>query len=120
MEIIRQGIETNPSNYTRFYVLTREENVEGFIKGRKKEKASFLFNVSDEPGALMKVLEILYQKGLNMQKLESRPIPGKPWEYTFYVDALIPENTDFNETCREIADSTVGFRLLGIYENGIL
>ena len=120
MEIIRQGIETNPSNYTRFYVLTREENVEEFIKGRKKEKASFLFNVSDEPGALMRVLEILYQRGLNMQKLESRPIPGKPWEYTFYVDALIPENSDFDETCKEIAASTVGFRLLGIYENGIL
>ena len=94
--------------------------MEEFIKGRKEEKASFLFNVSDEPGALMRVLEILYQRGLNMQKLESRPIPGKPWEYTFYVDALIPENSDFDETCKEIADSTVGFRLLGIYENGIL
>ena len=120
MEIIRQGIETNPSNYTRFYVLTREENVETFIKGRKKEKASFLFNVSDEPGALMKVLEILYQRGLNMQKLESRPIPGKPWEYTFYVDAIIPDFNEFDETCREIAASSVGFRLLGVYENGII
>ena len=120
MEILRQGIETNPSNYTRFYVLTREENAEEFIKGRKKEKASFLFNVSDEPGALMKVLEILYQRGLNMQKLESRPIPGKPWEYTFYVDALIPASIDFDETCKEIAASSVGFRLLGVYENGIL
>ena len=120
MEIIRQGIETNPSNYTRFYVLTREENVEAFIKGRKKEKASFLFNVSDEPGALMKVLEILYQRGLNMQKLESRPIPGKPWEYTFYVDAIIPDFNEFDETCREIAASSVGFRLLGVYENGII
>ena len=120
MEIIRQGIETNPSNYTRFYVLTREENVEAFIKGRKKEKASFLFNVSDEPGALMKVLEILYQRGLNIQKLESRPIPGKPWEYTFYVDAIIPYFNEFDETCREIAASSVGFRLLGVYENGII
>ena len=120
MEIIRQGIETNPSNYTRFYVLTREENVETFIKGRKKEKASFLFNVSDEPGALMKVLEILYQRGLNMQKLESRPIPGKPCEYTFYVDAIIPDFNEFDETCREIAASSVGFRLLGVYENGII
>ena len=120
MEIIRQGIETNPSNYTRFYVLTRAAHVEAFIKGRKKEKASFLFNVSDEPGALMKVLEILYQRGLNMQKLESRPIPGKPWEYTFYVDAIIPDFNEFDETCREIAASSVGFRLLGVYENGII
>ena len=120
MEILRQGIETNPSNYTRFYILEREDNASAFTRGRKKEKASFLFNVSDEPGALMKVLEVLYQRGLNMQKLESRPIPGKPWEYTFYVDALIPDYSQFEETCREIASQSVGFRLLGVYENGLV
>ena len=120
MEILRQGIETNPSNYTRCYILEREDNASAFTRGRKKEKASFLFNVSDEPGALMKVLEVLYQRGLNMQKLESRPIPGKPWEYTFYVDALIPDYSQFEETCREIASQSVGFRLLGVYENGLV
>lgn len=119
MEILRQGIETNPSNYTRFYIMQREENAPAFLEGRKIEKASFLFNVSDTPGSLMKVLEVIYQKGLNMQKLESRPIPGKPWEYTFYVDALIPDYSIFDEACTEIASQCVGFRLLGVYENGL-
>lgn len=119
MQILKQGIETNPSNYTRFYVLTREENNDPFIASRKKEKASFLFSVSDEPGSLMKVLEIFYERGLNMQKLESRPIPGKPWEYTFYVDVRIPDYSVFEETCSLIRAATTSFRVLGVYENGI-
>ncbi|MBQ0071574.1 MAG: prephenate dehydratase, partial [Spirochaetales bacterium] len=120
MEILKQGIETNPSNYTRFYVLTREENNDSYVTSRKKEKATFLFNVSDEPGSLMKVLEIFYERGLNMQKLESRPIPGKPWEYTFYVDVHVPNMAEFSETVRLIKEATASFRVLGVYENGIV
>lgn len=120
MKILKQGIETNPCNYTRFYVITREENAESFIRGRNKNKASFLFSVSDEPGALMKVLELLYQGKLNMQKLESRPILGKPWEYTFFVDAIIPSEESFKETEKAIKATTVSYRLLGLYENGLV
>lgn len=119
MAIIHQSIETNPCNYTRFYVLTREENAGAFLMDRKKEKASILFNVSDEPGSLMKVLEIFSKWKLNMQKLESRPIQGKPWEYTFYVDVLIPDYSLFDEVCNEIREATVSFRVLGVYENGL-
>ncbi len=121
MAIIHQSIETNPSNYTRFYIMTREENADKEpVASRKKEKASMLFSVSDEPGSLMKVLEVFYQKGLNMQKLESRPIPGKPWEYTFYVDTLIPDYSKFDEICSEIKAVTESFRVLGVYENGLV
>ncbi len=119
MAIIHQSIETNPSNYTRFYVLTREENAPLFMAERKREKASMLFSVSDEPGSLMKVLEVFYRNGLNMQKLESRPIQGKPWEYTFYVDVLIPDYSRFEEICDEIKASAASFRVLGVYENGL-
>ncbi len=119
MVILHQSIETNPSNYTRFYVLTREENAEEFMKNRKKEKASMLFSVPDEAGSLMKVLEIFYQNKLNMQKLESRPILGKPWEYTFYVDVLIPSYEHFGEAVKAIKAATESFRLLGVYENGL-
>ncbi len=119
MAIIHQSIETNPCNYTRFYVLTREERAPLFLEGRKREKASLLFNVSDEPGSLMKVLEIFSKWKLNMQKLESRPIQGKPWEYTFYVDVLIPDYALFDEICNEISKATVSFRILGVYENGL-
>ena len=119
MAIIHQSIETNPSNYTRFYVLTREEKAPLFMAERKREKASMLFSVSDEPGSLMKVLEVFYRNGLNMQKLESRPIQGKPWEYTFYVDVLIPDYSRFEGICDEIKASAASFRVLGVYENGL-
>ena len=119
MAIIHQSIETNPSNYTRFYILTREENAMDFMANKKREKASMLFSVPDEPGALMRVLEVFYQRKLNMQKLESRPILGKPWEYTFYVDVLIPDYSTFEEAVNEIKEKTENFRLLGVYENGL-
>lgn len=119
MAILHQSIETNPCNYTRFYVLTREERAPLFLEDKKREKASILFNVSDEPGSLMKVLEIFSKWKLNMQKLESRPIQGKPWEYTFYVDVLIPDYSLFEKISNEIKEATVSFRVLGVYENGL-
>lgn len=67
----------------------------------------------------MKVLEIFYQKGLNMQKLESRPILGKPWEYTFYVDATLPSYSSFTDICDSIKAATSYFRVLGVYEKGV-
>lgn len=120
MAILEQGIETNPNNYTRFYVLTREENAKKYLSGRKRDKVSFIFSVSDEVGSLMKVLEIIYRGEMNMQKLESRPIPGRPWEYTFFVDARIGNKEVFEETMKRIKENTVFFRILGVYENGIV
>ena len=63
--------------------------------------ASFVFSTPDKPGALFVCLQILADEKLNMTKLESRPIPGKPWEYMFYVDVQLPENRDRFEPALE-------------------
>ena len=116
MEILRQGIETNPSNYTRFYVITREENSELYKGSAPSDKAALSFSVSDEPGSLMKVLEILYHNNLNMQKLESRPIPGKPWEYNFFVEVRILDPEDFRRATGEVRKTAASFRVLGTFK----
>lgn len=116
MEILRQGIETNPSNYTRFYVITREENSELYKGSAPSDKAALSFSVSDEPGSLMKVLEILYHNNLNMQKLESRPIPGKPWEYNFFVEVRILDPEDFRRATDEVRKTAASFRVLGTFK----
>lgn len=115
MEILRQGIETNPSNYTRFYIITREENSEVFRSRSKPNKVAITFSVSDEPGSLMRVLGILHKYDLNMQTLMSRPIPGKPWEYTFFCEVQLHDDESFNKAVIEIKKEAASFRELGRY-----
>ena len=115
LKIIRQGIETDASNYTRFYVITREENAELFRSQSKLNKAAISFSVSDQPGALMDVLKIFADREINMKKLESRPIPGKPWEYLFFLEFQLPEDGSFDDLCKDIKEKCATFRVLGLY-----
>ena len=117
MEILKQGIETNPSNYTRFYIITREENADIFRTQAKPDKVAITFSVSDEPGALMNVLGILKKEGLNMSKLESRPIAGKPWEYTFFCELQLHDEESYKKAIEEIKEASKTFRELGQYKS---
>jgi 3-deoxy-7-phosphoheptulonate synthase len=113
LKVLKEGIETNPQNYTRFVVIAREENAH--IKN--PTKASLVFSTLDEPGALFQALKVLADKKLNMKKLESRPIHGKPWEYMFYIDVEIPQEiTLFRSVLDELKAYTENLRLLGMYE----
>ncbi|MDA3809584.1 MAG: 3-deoxy-7-phosphoheptulonate synthase [Spirochaetaceae bacterium] len=112
MSIIKEGIETNPNNYTRFFIIVRED----FMTVEKPSKASFILTVSDEPGALSQCLSIFSDHSLNMTKLESRPIHGKPWSYRFYIDVQIPEDRNqYEEALDVIKDKATDFRVLGEY-----
>jgi 3-deoxy-7-phosphoheptulonate synthase len=77
-------------------------------------KASLVFSVPDDPGALFGCLKILSDRGINLSKLESRPIQGKPWEYLFYVDVSVP-NGGFDEAIGELKTRTRDFHYLGAY-----
>ena len=120
MEVLRQGIETDASNYTRFYILAREENESIYRSQAELNKAALSFSVSDEPGALMDVLKTIADDGVNMTKLESRPIPGKPWEYLFFVELQLPsDKAVFEKLTEEIREKAVSFRVLGVYSSVI-
>ncbi|MBI9098206.1 MAG: 3-deoxy-7-phosphoheptulonate synthase [Spirochaetaceae bacterium] len=112
MTILKEGIETNPNNYTRFVVIVRED----FITVDNPVKASVILTVSDEPGALSQCLSIFADHKLNMTKLESRPIHGKPWSYKFYIDIQIPFDKDqYKEALEAIKEKASDFRILGEY-----
>lgn len=112
MAIVKEGIETNPNNYTRFFIIVREEHV----AVEKPQKASFILTVSDEPGSLTNCLSVFSDHNLNMTKLESRPIHGKPWSYKFYIDVRIPEDRDhYIAAVQAIREKAVNFRILGEY-----
>ena len=116
LEILKEGIETNPSNFTRFFIIARSEHPEP----AEIDKATVVFSVPDKKGSLVRVLEVMNESGLNMKKLESRPIHGKPWQYMFYSDIELPSKEDFLEKgLNRIKDASEDFRLLGMYKAGI-
>ena len=79
-------------------------------------KASVVFSTPDKPGALFRCLQILAEKDLNMKKLESRPIPGKPWQYMFYVDMEVPKDVSvYGEAVDAMKEVSEDFRVLGVY-----
>ncbi len=81
MDIIDEAIEDNPRNYTRFAIIAKEYNT-----GIQAKKTSIVFTTGHEPGSLFEVLGIFSENAINLVKLESRPINGKPWKYMFYAD----------------------------------
>jgi len=117
MQIIESGVESHPSNYTRFYVISRDEMAESFRSASTPDKAAINFNVSNEPGALFKALQVLSDKGLNMKKLESRPIMGKPWEYSFFIETELKDKANFDEACALLKEHCTSFRVLGVFKS---
>jgi 3-deoxy-7-phosphoheptulonate synthase len=127
LKILREGIETNPLNYTRFVIIARRrENGEdaALRQGRappslgsgRVNKASLVFSAPDEPGSLFNCLKILSERGINLSKLESRPIQGQPWAYLFYADVSIPEGEGVFETAiGELRAKARDFHFLGSY-----
>jgi len=118
MEILREGIETNPSNYTRFYVIAREENGKEFLSSNHPNRAVMSFSVNDKPGALFEALHVLSVHKLNMKKLESRPIQGKPWEYSFFIETEIPNEESYKEAVAELKKVTQTLSLHGDFFAG--
>jgi prephenate dehydratase len=87
--ILKRGIEDDPQNYTRFFLLEPAgAKARGNRKGQSPWKTSLVFSTKNMPGALFRALSALALRDLNLVKIESRPLRGKPWEYLFYLDLL--------------------------------
>lgn len=112
LDVLQEGIESHPRNYTRFWVLERGgQPVEG------GDKASVIFDVPDHSGALHQALGKLTEHKINLHRLESRPIPGKPWEYRFFADIQVPEDAaSLHQALESLRVFCPFYRLLGIYK----
>ncbi|MDR0525085.1 MAG: 3-deoxy-7-phosphoheptulonate synthase [Spirochaetaceae bacterium] len=120
LKVLKAGIESNPLNYTRFVVIARRIGdsapVPSSLGSDPPNKASLVFSVSDKPGSLFRALKILSDGGINLSKLESRPIHGQPWRYLFYADVSIPETEGmFAPVIEALETETEDFRFLGAY-----
>jgi 3-deoxy-7-phosphoheptulonate synthase len=111
MEVIEEGIETNPMNFTRFAVIAGSA-------GDKKttRKSSLVYSVGNQPGALYETLKIFQENRINLVKLESRPIHGRPWQYMFYADLEADvRSAEFSPILDDLKSKTDFLKVLGSY-----
>lgn len=112
LEIIVPHVNFNYSNQTRFLVIRNQPELNA-----KQNKTSIIFKTAHRPGALLEALHYIAEGGFNMSRLESRPVIGKPWEYSFYLDLLASFQDENFLTCLEnVRKVTEDFRVLGVYE----
>jgi prephenate dehydratase len=112
--ILKRNIEDHAHNFTRFFLLTKQDSP--VTKHRGQWKTSIVFSTKNAPGALFRAMACFALRELNLTKIESRPLTTRPWEYLFYLDFLGAE-TDANVTraldhLREIATF---LKVLGSY-----
>jgi chorismate mutase / prephenate dehydratase len=111
LKVVAPQIEDHLNNATRFLVLGRQG-----AERTGRDKTSVLFVVSHAPGTLFRVLQVFYEKGINLTKIESRPNKGKPWEYIFFID-FEGHTTDprVAQALHEVKEHVLFVKLLGSY-----
>jgi prephenate dehydratase len=89
-QILAAGIEDNPANYTRFFLIRRGADTHLLPDA---DKVSIAFTVENRPGTLVSALQVFAEHNTNLCKIESRPVQGQPWQYVFYVDYQVGHGT---------------------------
>ncbi|KON27993.1 hypothetical protein AC481_02950 [miscellaneous Crenarchaeota group archaeon SMTZ-80] len=111
MSILVKFIEDNPNNFTRFFILAKND-----CEFTGSDKTSIIFSVKHVPGALYDALGVFAKKKINLTKIESRPTKDKPWEYIFFCD-FEGHKTDIKlqQALKELGDKAIFLKILGSY-----
>jgi prephenate dehydratase len=111
LNILEKRIETNKKNFTRFLVLTkRKEN------GRDSNKASLSFEVANEVGSLADTLMTFKNNNINLTKIQSIPIIGKPSEYSIHIDIEWKRRKSYDDAMRQVLRQVKNLNILGEYK----
>lgn len=118
--ILAEGIEDHEKNFTRFWLIQLVRSERLFAPGAAADKLSLVFLLDNRPGALLEVLAIFAEHRLNMTKIESRPMTGRPWEYMFYADIAIPSSAIADIALDQLRRVCPVVKELGRYRSGSL
>lgn len=117
MKVLKEAIEDNKHNFTRFLILSDPWNAEKMNDTSRSNKSSIVFSVHHECGQLSQVLSIFSFYNINMTKIQSLPIIGHEWEYLFYVDLSFSDYTRYKQSIEAIRPLTQQLKILGEYES---
>jgi prephenate dehydratase len=112
--ILAEDIQDNAENFTRFALLVPEKEAAAWLSPEAR-KMSLAMRLAHRPGALLASLEPFAEHGVNLLKIESRPIHGHPWEYQFFIDVEAGEVARLNQALDEVRSATSELRVLGRY-----
>jgi prephenate dehydratase len=103
------------NNYTRFLVLKHQKDA---AEVEAADKASVKFHTDHSRGSLAKALAIIADAGINLSKLQSMPIPGTDFKYSFHADMEFDNRSQFDKMMAKLAKATEDVTVFGIYKNG--
>ncbi|HLQ51714.1 MAG TPA: prephenate dehydratase [Terriglobales bacterium] len=109
--ILRSGLEDNKQNFTRFFLIRKSRRI-----APGANKTSIAFAVKNISGALFKALSVFALRDISLSKIESRPVPGRPWEYVFYADLLCGREVRAEKALNHLAEISEFVKVLGIYK----
>src|SRR2546426_582521 len=112
LKIIAEGIQDDDTNQTRFAIVDRGTAAK---PGPGLTKASLAFIGAHKPGSLVHALTCFSERGINLTRLDSRPVPNQPWQYRFYVDFEISDPQAASEALKALEEEATEFKLFGSY-----
>jgi prephenate dehydratase len=111
--ILASDIQDDTENFTRFFLL--RPAAEAAAHAPDAHKMSIALRLAHRPGALLASLEPFSRLGVNLLKIESRPIHGRPWEYQFFIDVEADSSSQLESALAEVRLATSDLRVLGLY-----
>lgn len=113
-QVLLENLEDHTQNFTRFHLLRRADTP-AWQAGPPPDKLSVAFALEHRPGTLVRALQELAGAGANLTRIESRPVPGKPWEYVFFVDLRFSEESMADRSLEALRRHTSMLKELGRY-----
>lgn len=108
--VLLKNVEDNRQNVTRFFLISKNRQT-----APGANKTSLVFSLKNVAGALFRALSVFALRDLDLSKIESRPVPGKPWEYCFFVDVLRGDDEAMRNALRHLEEVAGMVKVLGIY-----
>jgi prephenate dehydratase len=122
LKVLQEDLEDNPENYTRFLILSKEAPPVDALDAIDDEyKTSIVFTLDNKPGVLFKAMSVFALREIDLTKIESRPLIGKPWEYLFYIDFIGNiKSKNCTNALAHLEEIAPFIRVLGSYKRGLI